>query len=728
VRRRAPLSLLAAAAAVVAAALAGPPSPAHAASHKAAEGTPVVEVFAAGGGFVPENGDLEVSVVVANPSTRLVTAGDVNVAVSTSALASPKALADFQQNPGGVPARSLGTATTNTVPAGSTELVAQLTIPAASVGLPNTAPGVFGLTASMTTSEGALGTGTSTLIVPGTPSAPVGVAAIMPITVPTGTTGLVSTDELATYTGADGVLTRELSIAQHNPALTLGIDPQLLVSIRALGQSAPASAQAWLASLAKVSNPTFPLQYADADPVLQSQAGLAKPLAPTDFAYAMSAGDHDTPLTVGEPTSGTPTPTRTRTPTPTPSPSANTQLPSLSELTGFPYTLSGIAWPAPGMVRGADLATLKAAGFTSTIVSGGNTNAAALGGTPGPALHTAQGTALVTDDALSAALQDAATASDPTSATIATAALNAQLALAAENPPSGGVVVASLGRVLPTDAARASTAVSTALSSLFSRPATIQAALASAPTPGLALVDHQYAPERLQLAGSLLDLAGEPRSGGAMPGTNIANFSSVLVTPTLLTGEVRAHLLDLFAVGWASSDEWAAAAGKQLTRMQHTLSGVQIVSPGSIRQASRQALIPLTVMNRLAYPVSVVLRATPSSARLKIDSDTVKTIAPGSSAKVLVPVKAQLSNGTVHLALQLYTQSNVPVGAARNVEIDVHADWEGIGALIFGLIVVGFFGFGLLRTVQRRRREKGAGAAGAAEAASLSSDKGEPRG
>jgi hypothetical protein len=75
---------------------------------------------------------------------------------------------------------------------------------------------------------------------------------------------------------------------------------------------------------------------------------------------------------------------------------------------------------------------------------------------------------------------------------------------------------------------------------------------------------------------------------------------------------------------------------------------------------------------------------------------------------VLVPVKAQLSNGTVHLALQLYSQSGVPIGSARSAEIDVHADWEGIGALVFGVIVVGFFSFGLFRTIQRRRREKDA--------------------
>jgi len=376
----------------------------------------------------------------------------------------------------------------------------------------------------------------------------------------------------------------------------------------------------------------------------------------------------------------------------------------------FPYTLDGIAWPAGGTVRASDVAALANAGLTTTIVSGANTNAASLGTSPDPALPVGDGsgTALVIDDALSQALQAAATASDSTSSTVAAAALNAQIALAAANAPSGGVVVASLGRSWPTDAARASTAVSTVLGSTFARPSALSSAIDSSPTPGLALVDKRNSDERIDKAAALLDLAGEPRAGGTPAPENIAGFSSVLANPALLIGDVRARLLDLFSVGWAGSDGWSAAANKQLTSMHDAINSVQIVSPGSIRQASRQALIPLTVTNKLNHPVSVVLRATPSSARLAVDSDTMKTIAAGSSAKLLVPVKSQLSNGTVHLALQLYSQSGVPIGGARSAEIDVHADWEGIGAVIFGVIVVGFFAFGLFRTIQRRRREKAA--------------------
>ena len=702
-RRRAPLNLLIAGAVLLVAAVAfAPTAPASAAHRDTAAGEPAVEVYAAAAGIVPDGGDLQVSVVIANPSTEPVDPGQVSVAVTSSAIGTPNGLADFQQDPQKSSLRALGTALTTAVPAGGTLLVAQLTIPAASVGLPSSAPGVFGLTATVATSEGDVGTGAGTLVVPGAAPATVGVAAVMPITAPVGTAGLVSSQDLATYTAVDGVLTRELEVAQRNPQLTVGIDPMLLASVRVLGQSAPASAQAWLAALANLTNPSFALQYGDADPALQAQAGLSAPLQPSDFSYAMSAGNfNNAPLTVGEPATAPAT-----SPTPSPSPTGGPQLPPLAALVGFPYTINGVAWPAPGTVSASDASALATAGLTTTIVSSGNTNAATLGVTPDAALTTGDGSVLVTDDAVSQALQAAATATDPTTATLTTAALNAQLAFAAQQAPAGSVVLASLGRIWPTDVVHASAAVATALGSAFTRPASLQDAQASAPTAGLSLVDQRNADDRIQRTQALLDLAGESRSGGSADAVNVASFSSVLSDPVLLTGDVRARLLQLFSVGWVGSGEWSTAVSKQLAAMHADVTAVQIMAPGSIRQASRQALIPITVTNKLTHPVDVVLRATPSSARLEVESDTVKTIAAGSSAKVLVPVRAQLSNGTVHLDLQLYSKTDVPIGASHNAELDVHADWEGIGAIIFGVIVVGFFGFGLFRTIQRRRREK----------------------
>jgi len=673
----------------------------------AAQATPSVSVYAGSDGTVAIGDDLAVTVVVSNPGDAALATGTVSVAVSSRPLATVAALTAFQKSPHTVAQRSLGSAATTSVASGGTTAVATVTVPAASVGLSASHPGVYGLTATVTTPDGTLPIGTGTLVVAGTHPATVGVAAVMPLTVPPRADGLIPAQELATYTAPGGLLTKELDVASGNAGLTLGIDPMILTSIRVLGTSAPASAASWLSTLEHLPNHTFPLQYGDADPSLQTQAGLAKPLQPTDFTYAMSPADHTTPLQVGETSQPTSTPT-TDTATPSPTPTTGTPLPSVADLTAWPYDLGGIAWPSAGAVKASDLEAFSRSGLTTTIVSGSNTTASTLTATPDAVLPVSGGTALVTDDAVGAAMDAVATAGSALDGAVANAALNAQLALAAENAQNGGVIVVSTGRIWPTDASLTTSAIAEVLGSRFVHESTLRLALTAPPTPGLKLVDKTNPAARLSGVGRLLDLAGEPRTGGVSDGDSIAAFSSALQTPALLTGDVRARLLGLMSAGWAGSPDWSTAVTKQLDSMASTLSAVQISAPESIRQASHQALIPITVTNELSYPVDIVLRATPSSARLDVTSDTEKTLAARSSVKILIDVKAQLSNGTVWLGLQLFSPTGVRIGDPTGASIDVHADWEGIGALILGILVVGFFGFGLVRTAQRRRREKAA--------------------
>ena len=104
-----------------------------------------------------------------------------------------------------------------------------------------------------------------------------------------------------------------------------------------------------------------------------------------------------------------------------------------------------------------------------------------------------------------------------------------------------------------------------------------------------------------------------------------------------------------------------------------------------------------------------MLSASPSNSRLEIDEDATKRIQPDSRATVLVPVKAKLGNGQVILTLQLLSPTGVKIGTPTAVTVDVHADWEGIGALIVGVLLVLLFGFGIVRNILRRRRENAAG-------------------
>ena len=76
---------------------------------------------------------------------------------------------------------------------------------------------------------------------------------------------------------------------------------------------------------------------------------------------------------------------------------------------------------------------------------------------------------------------------------------------------------------------------------------------------------------------------------------------------------------------------------------------------------------------------------------------------------MLVPVKAKLGNGQVVLSLRPVQPDRRPIGDPSSVTVDVHADWEGIGALIFGILLVLLFGFGIVRNILRRRSKSGDG-------------------
>ena len=95
---------------------------------------------------------------------------------------------------------------------------------------------------------------------------------VVALTVPERTTGFIDRDLLANYTSEFGLLTRALDQVIDRPVV-LGIDPSIIASIRVLGNTAPASAVAWLERLDAATNETFPLAWADADLTLGLQAG-----------------------------------------------------------------------------------------------------------------------------------------------------------------------------------------------------------------------------------------------------------------------------------------------------------------------------------------------------------------------------------------------------------------------------------------------------------------------
>ncbi|WP_223693035.1 DUF6049 family protein [Leifsonia poae] len=660
-----------------------------------------VSLTAANAGVLAPGQELTVSVTVTNSSNGTVSPGNVELWLDPSRQKSRSALTSWLSSTDAVANTvTIGRAAVPLLEPG-TSTVVQVQVPAASVPFATSiTEAVYGLGASIDAGDAETVSARGSVVWnPGSSAPPSTVGVVMPVISPSTSGGLLSADDLTTFTGPNGVLTRELDGLAKHSSVAIGIDPMIIASVRALGNAAPESATAWLDRLSHLPNDIFPLAFGDADVAGQIQSGLSAPLAPTSLAYALDPKNFSpTPSPVGEPTA-TPTPTATpgATPSPTPTTGTGPVLPTLAELVSWKYTLHGIAWPGDDTVRTADLAPLVAAGLTTTIVSSSNTSAKRLSGTANAALPFSRGKLAVADAGLSDAIRQAASAPSAVAWNTAMSKVNAQLELTAQEGGDAKHLLVSFDRSWPSSGTQLGNTLDALLGSPWSSAATLPETLAGASTAGLTLTDAAETDSRIDTIKRLL---AEEKS--------LADFSTVLDDPTTLTGSTRAEILTLLAVSWQNPrNDWDAAVAEFSKTTTGTLSSIRIVPTENVNLVSAQGSIPFTVVNDLKNEAAnLVLTALPSNSRLEIDEDATKRLLPDSRATMLVPVKAKLGNGQVVLTLHLFSPTGVEIGYPSTVTVDVHADWEGIGALIFGILLVLLFGFGIVRNILRRRDQR----------------------
>ncbi|MCU1477140.1 MAG: rane protein [Subtercola sp.] len=640
---------------------------------------------------------------------------------SASSSAAPAQSAAPTQNP-----NSLAVDVTSPAIAPNTTATLRTSLPAAALGL--TAWGAYGLgaTATAATIDGATGsTSASTLAATsvvtwsvGAPATGATLGIIMPLTVSPGDAGLLTAPELAAATAPGGVLTTKLDSVIGLP-VTLAIDPMIIVSIRVLGTAAPQSALDWLADLAAAANPTFPLSYADSDLVVQKQAGAPAVLAPTSFDYALVQSNFQAlpspdpfalPGQVATPAVGTgasssapSAPTGAATPSPTPTPAAGS-LPTFTDLTTWNYTRTDIAWPASGTVSSSDLDYFAASGLTTSILSSDNVTLPDAGVTPNAPVTLGDKSAVIADAELSDALQSAVTAVTEPPRDAALAEVAAELAIITAQAGSGTpALVASLGRAAPSSAFAVTRSLDLTEQLPWAAEAPISTVLGAPQTAGVTLVDSPEAADRVTAVSSMLEYERQ-----------VSAFAPVIDKPELITGKQRANLLAVLAQSWlGDSDGFAAAVQTNNKASTTTLSSVQIVDGSTVNLLATNGDVPVPISNDLDQAVTVTLRVTPSNGRLVVDPNNIDvTIEAHSQKTAKVPVKAAVATGQVDLGLELYNKTGVLVSRAAPLEINVSADWEGIGTLSIAILAVLLLAFGVVRLVLKRRRAKRAAAAG----------------
>ncbi|WP_309127143.1 DUF6049 family protein [Microbacterium sp.] len=659
----------------VGAALTTGASPASAATDEPTEtgGAVTLALSTGSGATVAPGSSLLSSVALDNDTDAALSAGTVTIELSTTRLpdsASLDAWLDGGTSPGRF--RAVATEATPAVDGGSTATT-EVIVDAADLGA--LTPGVYPLRATLNgaTSEGEEGepvaqqaSATTVLVVAPTGDHRTGV--IVPITATPADGSLLTSDELSTLTAPDGALTGQLDAVTGTTAL-LAVDPAIPAAIRMLGTRAPAGAIAWLDRLENLPNDIFTLQFADADAATQAHAGQSTLLAPQELAPLLQPADF--PLPEAPPT---PTPT----PTPGPTAAADPALPDNAALSAIRGAQGGILWPR-GDLTDADIAHFgeQLGDGATIIVPSSSVNR------PGVTRGTVGGQdVLVTDTPASARLSAAVEAADEGARQREIAAVAGHLFYAQQRSP---LVLLGLER------------------SETRSPIALRAALSAFASPDVRLLTALTAPA------APVTLTGTPDEGRAaayeamlQDEQRIETFSSILEAPAVLLVPERIRILRAIGVG-LDDEEFAESRAARTERVSTTLRSVSIQQPQPVQLFTSAAPLPVWVRNDLPWPVTVTLSSTPSDPRLDIQPLTEVTALAASSTRVNVPIEARVASGDVRVAFRLIGPNDAPIGEPAVADVTLRADWESIGLVILGGVIVVLFVLGLARTIVRKR-------------------------
>ncbi|WP_427795264.1 DUF6049 family protein [Clavibacter nebraskensis] len=713
--------------------VAGPSTPAHAAT----DGVTLTVTPAAEGILTPGE-DLAVTVSVVNATDAAVPAGRIDLDLNRTVLDTRAKIdgwlntASTDQNTRTGP--RIGRTDTPVVPAGGTVDVG-ITVPSATVALQGSRGGFGprGLTAELEAGGEDVATGRGAVVwSPGADPAPTRVVAVMPLTVPPSASDFIDAEALATYTSASGTLTRQLDAISGRP-VAVGIDPRIIASIRILGADAPTSAVEWLQRLRELPNETFALAWADADVAVQAQAGAATLLAPTDTTYAVRASRFAAPGSTPAPSSTpsatptatespaasgtaggsavagaataapaeTPAPSSSPEPSPTPTAPALSPVPSLADLTAWDYTISGVSWPAAGTITSGDLGVLAASGTTTAILASGDVQSTG-SGSVGATGRIGDTTVLVTDARVSALVDRALSAETDKAFGITLAELSATLAADAR-AADGHVVVAGLERGWAASGGRLGQLLDAIQGLPFSDTAQLGAAFATAPVP-LQVVDHPEDATRVQRVADAMSLEAQ-----------VDAFAKAVERPELITGQQRMLLLATLANRWRDDADGAVTVQDGYSAQAHALLDSVAITTRQNTVISDTTSLLINVSNALDQPVAVRLSIVAGSGRIRVDDSALVTVPAHGSASARPPITA-ISNGDVVVTARLTTEDgSVQIGESAPVELFIRAGFEAVVTTLFVAAVALLFGFGLFRSIRKRRRARARQLAGLPE-------------
>lgn len=632
-----------------------------------------------GDGIVVEGQSLIVSLTASNPTDSTVAAGEVTIAIGRDALSTRASLdAWLGGDRPSLPLTAIATTTIDSLAAHGVRTTTSA-IESADSGIDDLEPGVYPLLATYASAQGEL-TSASVVTVPDEDAVAADVAVVVPIIAGPLDDGLLTADQLTELTADGGALRAQLDAVAGTAAI-LAIDPALPAAVRVLGQSAPASAVAWLDELLALPNSRFALQFGDADLASQIAGGLSRPLGLLPLTSYLDPANF--------------TESAAETPEPSPTPGSDPALPDIEELTNIGASSGTLFWPATGTAGAETVAALGDIVVDDTesvtlVSSGATTESGAV-----PARAAAgEAQLLVYDAAVSEALRAASAAEDAVPRAAAQAAAVAYAQAATRERP-GATLLLTVDRGVDRSRAALHDAVTTATGLPGRTPVTLRELLEATPTA----VDLQKVQPDVARVAALRAFQDDE--------AELTAFATILEDATLLTGAERAAVLQLLGNGWRGRLEpWGDAVAEHREQSRTTLGAVAIVPAGDKTLLGSAAPLRFTIRNELPWAVSLVLIASPNDPRLVVQRTTPVEAEAAQNTRAEVPVEARVGSGESTIDLQLRSPSMVAIGGPVSVGVNVQAEWESVGVVIMAVLVAGLLVLGVIRTVRRMRRRR----------------------
>lgn len=187
------------------------------------------------------------------------------------------------------------------------------------------------------------------------------------------------------------------------------------------------------------------------------------------------------------------------------------------------------------------------------------------------------------------------------------------------------------------------------------------------------------------------------------------NFDAIVEisgSKALLNQTVTARAYSLTGVAWrASRDSRTEVLKAYEADGRIFLKSIAAERSSTINIISTKSEIPIHVGNSLPVSVTVWVELHSRDPRLKAGKKVKATLAPSSSTKVLIPVRA-FGSGNITADVRILNEAGASVGVTKSLQTRVRSDWENIGTGVFLAFFLTLLIVGTVKSLRKGRRSR----------------------